>query len=323
MLDVDRESDRMREVSTAGFHSDRLIGSYTKGKAGNLILLFGGMHGNEISGVKAIRQVFERLNQHQPSFRGSVVGIAGNLGALASGQRYVQKDLNRLFDRSRLRALATGEVEHPIPEELEALELAQMVDRLLLNGSPTNLIFLDLHATSAPGGGFSVIRDSEGNREIASRMHLPLIFGLDLKLHATLMNYLYSLGFSGASFEGWQIGSREALEIHRAGIWTFLAGMGCIHPKDVPDYRHQVNRMIDAAENLPKAAHVFYRHSIQASDEFKMRPGFENFQQVEKNQILADDCNGPIIAPQSGMLLMPLYQAQGEDGFFLVEPVDY
>jgi len=316
---------------TTGLKTERLIGAYTQNRAGNQLLFFGGIHGNEISGVQALQRVFAHLKKHQPSFRGSVVGLAGNPPALAQGMRYLERDLNRLFDLDKLRGWQQLEADAG-PDRIagslggearEALELYRIIERLVQTGTPTQRIFVDLHATSASGGGFSVIRDTEANREIAARMHLPLIFGLETQLQATLMNLLYRLGMTGIVFEGGQIGSTEALEVHTAGIWTLLAGLGCLHPKDVPDYRRHINRMIDAADGLPKAVQTRYRHAVQPDDGFVMQPGFGNFNPVRQGDLLAHDHRGPVLAPRDGLLLMPLYQQQGEDGFFLVDVVDY
>ncbi|MBI1192707.1 MAG: hypothetical protein GC205_05975 [Bacteroidetes bacterium] len=323
----------MQTRMSPGLETERLIGAYTQNREGNQLLFFGGIHGNEISGVKALQRVFAHLKKHRPSFRGSVVGLAGNPPALAQGKRYLERDLNRLFDLESLRAWQLLESEHGqdgnerpkavTGEAREALELYRIIERLVQTGTPTQRIFVDLHATSASGGGFSVIRDTEANREIAARMHLPLIFGLETQLQATLMNLLYRMGLTGIVFEGGQIGSTEALEVHTAGIWTLLTGLGCLHPKDVPDYRTHINRMIDAAEGLPKAVQTRYRHAVQPGDGFAMLPGFGNFHPVRSGDLLAHDHRGPVLAPQDGMLLMPLYQQQGEDGFFLVDSVDY
>jgi succinylglutamate desuccinylase len=53
-----------------------------------------------------------------------------------------------------------------------------------------------------------------------------------------------------------------------------------------------------------------------------MRPGFRNFQAVKKKEILADDRKGSIKAIDNGLILMPLYQKQGNDGFFLVRTIE-
>ena len=38
---------------------------------------------------------------------------------------------------------------------------------------------------------------------------------------------------------------------------------------------------------------------------------------------IAQDKQGPIEAPEDALLLMPLYQSQGEDGFFLIKKLEY
>ena len=50
-----------------------------------------------------------------------------------------------------------------------------------------------------------------------------------------------------------------------------------------------------------------------------MKPGYRNFQRITKGEELAMDKKGPIYAPKEGMIIMPLYQNSGNDGFFLVE----
>jgi succinylglutamate desuccinylase len=52
-----------------------------------------------------------------------------------------------------------------------------------------------------------------------------------------------------------------------------------------------------------------------------MRPGYANFQPIRRGEHLADDASGPVLAPEDGLILMPLYQSLGTDGFFLVQEV--
>ncbi|HIF21882.1 MAG TPA: hypothetical protein EYQ27_08235 [Gemmatimonadetes bacterium] len=47
-------------------------------------------------------------------------------------------------------------------------------------------------------------------------------------------------------------------------------------------------------------------------------PGFENFQTVREGQLIAEDQDGDVLVVEDSILLMPLYQEQGEDRFFLV-----
>jgi succinylglutamate desuccinylase len=66
---------------------------------------------------------------------------------------------------------------------------------------------------------------------------------------------------------------------------------------------------------------IRHRHAIGAEDDFAMQPGHRSFDQVEQDQVLAHDRRGEVKSPESGWLLMPLYQAQGDDGFFLGRPI--
>ena len=52
-----------------------------------------------------------------------------------------------------------------------------------------------------------------------------------------------------------------------------------------------------------------------------MDPGFTNFQSVRRGKVLARDRTGEIKASETGLILMPLYQTLGNDGFFLVREV--
>lgn len=48
-----------------------------------------------------------------------------------------------------------------------------------------------------------------------------------------------------------------------------------------------------------------------------MNPGFENFDRIKRGQILARNKRGAIKANETGLIMMPLYQKLGEDGFFI------
>mgnify|MGYP000026465552 CR=1 FL=1 len=73
--------------------------------------------------------------------------------------------------------------------------------------------------------------------------------------------------------------------------------------------------------HLPSQVNVVYRHPIEEEDEFEMKPGYSNFQKIENGELLAKDKHGEIKSHKDGLILMPLYQKKGEDGFFIVEEV--
>jgi len=76
-----------------------------------------------------------------------------------------------------------------------------------------------------------------------------------------------------------------------------------------------------ATGDLPRVVEITYRHAITPEDRFRMHPGFASFSTVHAGQTLATDLRGPVAAPEDALLLMPLYQPQGSEGFFLVRPI--
>jgi succinylglutamate desuccinylase len=52
-----------------------------------------------------------------------------------------------------------------------------------------------------------------------------------------------------------------------------------------------------------------------------MAPGFSGFDRIARGQVVAQDHRGAVRAPEGGLMLMPRYQGQGEDGYFLARPV--
>jgi succinylglutamate desuccinylase len=62
---------------------------------------------------------------------------------------------------------------------------------------------------------------------------------------------------------------------------------------------------------------VRHRHAIVPEDDFRMEKGYRNFEPIKRGQLLAKDRKGDITARETGLILMPLYQTLGDDGFFL------
>jgi hypothetical protein len=66
---------------------------------------------------------------------------------------------------------------------------------------------------------------------------------------------------------------------------------------------------------------IRYHKPVVDPEEFQMISGFQNFDQVEKNDPLAYDNDQLVRAPVSGRIFMPLYQKAGEDGFLIIREV--
>ena len=289
----------------------RLLGSYGGHAAGPLVLSIGGMHGNEPAGVLALQQVLGSLHASNLPFRGRFVGLAGNRAALARGCRYIDQDFNRLWSPERVQQLKRQERSADTgAEDAEQRELLEELEAQLARRHGP-VVFLDLHTTSAAGRPFVVIGDTLLNRRFAFRLRAAMILGLEEQLEGTLLNYLSERGHVAIGFEAGQHAAPSAVENHVAAIWSVLVTAGCIPTTAVPA----------SSERRPAVVEIRHHHLIQDGDGFVMQPGFTNFQPVRRGQLLAHDRHGPIRAAESGQILMPLYQGQGADGFFVVRAV--
>lgn len=312
----------------------RLIGEHTGAAPGPLVIVFGAMHGNEAAGVLAIKEVLKMLKIEPATnpgfqFAGKFVGLIGNLQAFSSGQRFLNCDLNRQWTAENIRRIQHTPAETLEDEDVEIAELIEIIHNELRQNKPEALILLDLHTTSAEGGIFCIPTDDKSSLRLAKSLHAPVILGLLEGIDGTLLHYaagnhLQIEGFPqhtlGVAFESGQ--HEDPLSVSRAisAIIGCLRACGCIAPEDV-DNRHDVI-LKQYSDHLPKVTRLRHVHKIRPGDAFKMRPGYINFQAIRQNEHLADDITGPIYSKQKGLILMPLYQSKGSDGFFIVEPLE-
>jgi len=290
-----------------------------EGGAGDtLLVLVGGLHGNEPAGVRAIRTVLAELERRALVLRGRVVGLVGNRAALAAGKRYLDTDLNRLWSPAAVeRARQAGPCEY---EAAEQRELLAVLERHLAAG-PRNVVLLDLHSTSAGGAPFTLHSDTLRNRPLAFALPVPVLLGLEERVEGTLLAWFTDQGHAAVCLEGGQNDVPSTVDHHVAAIWLTLVSAGLLTPEQLPDLARHRARLANAACNLPAVVELRYRYGIAPGATFEMLPGFQNFQPVRRGEPLARVDAGTgvneVASPLTGRMLMPRYQALGDDGFFL------
>jgi len=303
----------------------RRIGSYDQGKKGPLVIVVGGIHGNEPAGVLAVERVLERLKVEpydNPGFdfKGKIVGLSGNVEALKRGVRFRREDLNRMFEEDRMSSILNRNKSELKFEEREAWELYQVIAQEINSSNAKRVVFLDIHTTTAEGGIFSIIPNHEAAEELAVQLHAPVITGMLDGIRGTMLHYFVGQKFGREcipiAFEAGQHHHIDSVGCAASAIINCLKTIGCVSAEDVEHAHDQ--RLQEASAKLPDKADLILCHSITDEDQFEMLPGFENFQAVSEGQPLAKDRHGTIRAPQNCLILMPLYQRQGKEGFFLI-----
>ena len=282
---------------------------------GPLMILIGGMHGNETAGVQATERVFEQLDRN--ALRGELVGLRGNLSALAAYRRFVDYDLNRCWTDDHVALLRAEATERTRAEDREVTELLAWLDRYAAGHHPVKVL-ADLHTTSGERGNFVIVPEACTRHPVVEVLSLPVVSGMETFLPGTLMVYAVQQGFVSFAFEGGQIGSAKAVDLHEAGIWMMLHTLEMVTLSDKQIDRHRT-LLQQYGRSLPRRVVGKSMHVVAEGAEFAMNPGYYNFKPVRRGEVVAHDQNGPIASPQDGLIFMPLYQKEGRDGFFIVE----
>lgn len=287
----------------------RLIGWKRGAKPGPTLVLVAGLHGNEGAGVDVCRRLFMRLNG---PVSGEIVAYAGNTAALAAKRRYLVRDLNRQWIPESIEAARSADGGGDA-ETASLLSLSRELDEILAEAKGP-VFALDLHTTSAEGVPFSILGRSAGERAFAASLEMTGTIGLTDRTPGTLAGYLSARGCTALAIEGGQHESASARENLDAALTLALAGAGLVEKKDLAGYDEAKARLAKERGALPALIEVVSRHEVGAG--FAMEPGFRNIQQTAAGTLLAREASGEVRAPFDGYVLLPLYQAQGEDGFF-------
>ncbi|MBL8863823.1 MAG: succinylglutamate desuccinylase/aspartoacylase family protein [Planctomycetes bacterium] len=303
---------------------ERVLGSVATGERGGpLVLVTVGIHGNEPAGLHAMRRVLRRLQAVRAPLEGRIAAFVGNRAGLERNVRFVDEDLNRLWAPARVEDLRRSDPRRDNVERAEQRELLELLESEL-DAAEGHVTHLDLHSTSGAGPPFTVAAGPPPSRAAALRLGVPTILGLEPLVAGTLIDFVGSLGHAAVVLEGGQNESALTIDHHEAAVWVTLVGAGVLRADDVPGglATHSA-RLASAALALPPAIVIEHVHRLQAGAAFEMLPGFQNFQAVAQGELLAREGPGlqrEVRAPWAGLLVMPRYQGQGLDGFFLGRP---
>ena len=300
--------------------TERIIGEIDGEMPGPLVICIASMHGNEPQGYHAFQEIKSAIQSNEIKVKGKIIGILGNREALKVNKRFIDYDLNRCWTDDFIESIySKNKVEQS--EDKNVKEIKSVIDAFENQNKFTQKIIIDLHTTSSDNGNFIVVPEDEGDHPVIKALHLPVVIDMDKYLEGTLLAYFHKKGFVSFAFEGGTIGTLEAKELHKSGIWEVLDAAGSITNSDHSDLDHYKNKLRKYAQGLPSVVKAFHRHWVEPEDEFVMNPGYANFQKIVKGERLASDRNGGIYAPEAGLIFMPLYQQKGNDGFFIVNEV--
>ncbi|MEX0313228.1 MAG: succinylglutamate desuccinylase/aspartoacylase family protein [Allomuricauda sp.] len=294
--------------------TQRIIGHIEGARKGPTLVFFAGIHGNEHAGVLALKHVLKELKQSNLRVSGDVYAVAGNLRALDKKVRFQVEDLNRIWLFKRIESVQSKNGECN-PEEVELLHLHNTLLKILKSGKPP-FYFVDLHTTSSDTKPFVVLNDSLLNRKFASNYPLPIILGIEEYLEGALLSYINDLGYVSLGYESGQHDDPQAV----TNCMDFIRFT--LHLTESVGLDEYNKMVLNAGGNsLPIFYEIYYQYLIDSGVDFKMLPGFENFQRFPKGTEIAQR-NGEVIETDGEkQIFMPLYQDQGNEGFYFIRPI--
>ncbi len=296
-----------------------VIGCYDCGLPGPILLAQGGIHGNEPAGVAALQRIVQALEDGQIRMRGRLIAIAGNLPALDCKQRFLARDLNRRWTEQDIQKLEQRSPDKDDTEDQQQRELLQIY-RACEAEAEHGMVFVDLHSSSADGPPFTCLGDTRPNRRLAMSMPVPMVLGLEECIDGAVMDYFNRGGHASIGVEGGRHQDPRTVDRLQAAVWHLLVAAGMLEKKAI-DLRGERAILHATGGHLPRVVEVRYRHVISEEDEFIMQPGFTSLDPVNAEQLLAHDRRGEVRSSEGALVLLPLYQGQGEDGYFLCRPV--
>ena len=204
-------------------------------------------------------------------------------------------------------------------EKKEMLMLKEFIDKIISLKKKKNITIIDLHNTSSPNGVFSIVNNIK-EKKIAEYLKTPIIHNLFNKVKGSFAQYYSNQNISTIVFEGGSIGDPASINNHEVSIWKMLEKRDFIESRFIPKRVQKNNtNMNNFSQNKQGYYFVKYIHKINDKNEFLMNPNMQNFEKITKNQIIASNRNGPIKSPYDGFLLMPLYQKEGKEGFYIIQ----
>ncbi|MBO6587344.1 MAG: succinylglutamate desuccinylase/aspartoacylase family protein [Gracilimonas sp.] len=308
-MHIEKETEQKKDDTS------RIIWSH-EAEVGPIFVVFAGVHGNETAGINACKQIANSLESMKGDIQGSVYMISGNKTAIEEGVRYIDFDLNRIWNE-----LDSGSEElRESAEWKEALEIREIIKGLIgrYSDDMKEVYFIDLHTTSAKSCAFIPFNDTLENRRIALRFPVPQILGIEESIHGTLLSYINDLGYPAIGFEAGSHTDPLSIERTEAFLWIYLDYVNIVN-LGIKKLRHLEEKLRPESDIPIKYYEINHHYMVEDPEVFRMKKGYVNFDSVRKGDFLAYDDYKRILAPVSGFIFMPLYQKKGNDGFFILK----
>ena len=255
-----------------------------EGSRGPRVVLFSGVHGDEVSGVHAVEKLlFDFFSRTRILRQGSLTLVRANEQALSAERRYIKHNLNRLF-----REDYGPEVDRRSYEFTRAQELKTVLQ--------TCDYFLDLH--SAPIAREAFVVSEQGTVGFFARLGIPRIITGWSKFSSGPIggdaeNYANAYGAKSATLESGSHFDKRSNDVAYKTAVSLLLLLG----------------MIAGAEEQalgPLQIVDVYRVVTKDFEDFKYAKEAANCQFVKQGEMFAFQNGRPLTVDEDTYLLIPM-----------------
>jgi succinylglutamate desuccinylase len=268
-------------------HKDETIRNVVRieeDKRGPSIVLFSGVHGDEVSGIHAVEKVFfDFFTGARTLQQGSLTLVRANEQAIEAERRYVQHNLNRLF-----KADYGADIDRASYEFCRAQELKTILQNCDY--------FLDLHSAPTAQEPFIVVEHE--NAGFFSQLGIPKLMTGWSKFSSDAIggdaeNYANAHGARSATLESGSHFDKRSNDVAYRAVISFLSVLGVVVGTQAP------------ASNPLEIVDV-YAVVTKDFDDFRYARQAENFQFVKKGEAFAFQGGRPLTAHEDTYVLIPM-----------------
>ena len=252
--------------------------------AGPRVVMFSGVHGDEISGIHAVEKLFfDFFTGARTLLEGSLTLARGNANAIAAERRYLKYNLNRMYKDEYGPDIDRSAYEYRRAQELKSL--LRDCD-----------YFLDLH--SAPIAQEPFLIAEQHAIDFFSKLGLPhIIMGWNKFSGGTTggdgENYANAHGAKAATLESGSHFEKRSNDVAYRTVVTMLSLLGMIEP--VAGEKRADAEIIDMYAVVTKEA-----------DDFRYAGEVANFQRFARGEAFAFQGGKPMTVAEDTILLIPM-----------------
>lgn len=277
---------------------------------GPRIIVMGGVHGNEGTGIECLKWLNIYL-RNNPIKSGTVVLCHGNPEATRQNKRFIDEDLNRLMREDILDKIRRMPPIERNTEQNRALLLANILQAAHV---------IDLHNTESPTERtFCITSQTTGNQKVAAFFQLDttLYVAEDAEIPSLctgMDDYANANGMVGVCVEAGYTYDPQGFKSIQAGIIRTLQHFGVI----------PTSHIFDHSEAIVETQEIYQQVMVKDPATFKFAQNWTGFTKVQAGQVLAYQGETPIQAEEGSFIIFPKNRerwAAGKPSLYLARAV--